>query len=99
MKEVSYIFDNSNYLEFSDKPNYNKYVELFCDYITKETKNHPNNVYFDWDYKLIKLLEKNGGIKNCIEREQEIKDLFEVYPDFFVENYLQKYLNSIQNAK
>ena len=55
MKEVSDIFDNSNDLGFSDKPNYNRYIDLFCNYITKETKNIPNNVYFDWDYKLIKL--------------------------------------------
>jgi hypothetical protein len=33
------------------------------------------------------LLGKNGGTKNCIEREHEIKVLFEGYPDFFVENY------------
>ena len=45
------------------------------------------------------MLGKNGGTKNCIEREHEIKVLFEGYPDFFVENYLQKYINLIKNAK
>ena len=99
LEEVSNIFDNSKDLEFSDKPNYNGYIDLFSDYITKETKKDPNNVYFDWDYKLIKLLEENGGIKKCIKHNQEIKDLFEGYPYFFVENYLHKYLNSMQNIK
>ena len=61
MKEVLEIFNDANNLDFSDKPNYKKYIKLLCDYIMNEKKICFNDVCFDWEDKIVKIIKKIEG--------------------------------------
>lgn len=99
MKEVLEIFNDANNLDFSDKPNYVKYTKLLCDYVMNEKKICFNDVCFDWEDKIVKIVQENGGVKNIIQNNNEIKQLFDGYPDFYSEQYLNKILMNIGNFK
>lgn len=99
LKEVLEIFNDANNLKFSDKPNYKKYIKLLCNYIENKKKLSINDVCFDWENKIVKIIQENGGIKNSIKNSNEIKQLFNGYPDFYTEQYLHKILINRGNFK
>lgn len=47
----------------------------------------------------MKIVKKNGGVKNIIKNNDDIKELFNGYPDIFLEHFLEKYVKDIENSK
>ena len=72
-------------------PKYNEYIDLLENYIKNETNLDDFN--FDWDIKMIGLIKKNMDIKKIMD-DIEITQLFNGYPKFFIQNYIEKYLNN-----
>ena len=54
-----------------------------------KTGKNEKDIMFDWDNQIIRLIKSNNGIENLIK----IVDLFEGYPDFFIKNFLKKYID------
>lgn len=58
-----------------------------------------NDICFDWKNKIVKKIQENGWVKNSIKNNNEIKELFNGYPDFYTEQYLHKILINSSNFK
>lgn len=95
IKEISIILNKVNKLKITDLPNYSNYIKILKDYIKKETMTNMDDILFDWDLKIIKLIQENSGIENLIKNDKEIAILFEGYPKIFYKIYLKKYLKYI----
>ena len=90
-KEILFIFNDANCLNFCEIPNYDNYIYLMENYIKINTGKSKNDTLFDWDTKIIQLIKSFGGIDNLIKNSEEILELFQGYPDFFLKNILEKY--------
>lgn len=92
-KEILFIFNDANSLEFAETPRYTNYMELLKNAIKAKTGKDPDDIKFDWDNNLSKIIQKNNGIENLIKEDEKIMDLFEGYPEIVVNLFLKKYLN------
>jgi hypothetical protein len=90
-KEILFIFNDANCLNFCEAPNYNNYIYLLENYLKVKTGKTSDNILFDWDEKLINFIESSGGVKNAIKDKKEIRNLFEGYPNFYINEILEKY--------
>ena len=65
-------------------------MENYLRNIEGKTKN---DILFDWERKIVAIIKPFEGIENLIKHNEEILDLFEGYPNFFIKNFLEKYIN------
>ena len=91
LKEILFIYNDVNCLNFCESPNYINYIYLLENYIKAKTGKASDNILFDWDEKIINLIKSYGGIENTLKYDKEIKSLFEGYPDFYLNEILEKY--------
>lgn len=90
MKEVLFIFENVNNLGFCDIPNYNQYIKILDGYIMEKTKKHFNDIPFDWEEKMTEIRKKNNNKSYLKKNNKEIYELFDGYPEFYWNYYLNK---------
>lgn len=90
LNEVLLIFDNVNNLNFCEEPNYNEYIKILDQYIVKKTKKHFYEIPFDWDGKISEIKKNVYNNLNIEKNNKEINGLFEGYPLFFMNYYLNK---------
>lgn len=90
MKEVLFIFENVNNLGFCDIPNYNQYIKILDGYIMGKTKKHFNDIPFDWEEKMTEIRKKNDNKSYLKKNNKEIYELFDGYPEFYWNYYLNK---------
>lgn len=90
MEEVLLIFEEVNNLDFYDTPNYDQYIKIFDEYIIKKTKKHFYDIPFDWDEKMAEIKKKNDDKSNSEKNNKEIYELFDGYPEFYWNYYLNK---------
>lgn len=94
LKELLFIFNDANSLEFSECPNYDNYIYLMNNYLKNNERKTEKDILFDWERKIIQMIKPFEGIKNLIKQcNEEILDLFEGYPNFFIQKFLEKYIN------
>lgn len=92
-KELLFIFNDANCLNFDEAPNYDNYIYLMENFIKINTGKSKDDILFDWDKKIIQLIKSFGGIDNLIKNSEEILELFKGYPNFFLKNILEKYMD------
>ena len=90
-KEILFIYDDANCLKFFEIPNYDHYIYLLENFISIKTGKSQNDILFDWDAKIKHLIKEYDGAENLLMCDKDIAKLFAGYPDFFVQNYLEKY--------
>lgn len=90
-KEIQFIFDGANCLQFDESPKYENYIYLLENYIKIQTGKIQDDILFDWDKKLVELVQNDNGAKNYLQDNEMIGKLFEGYPDFYVDNFIQTY--------
>lgn len=90
LKELLYIFNDARKLKFKEKPHYKKYIKILKGYIANQIKINQKYAFYDWENKLLYLSGKFDSAKE-FAKNGEIKNLFDGYPAFYVENILQKY--------
>ena len=96
-KEIFFIYEAVGALKFNEVPNYDNYIYLlenYINYIKINTGKTECEIAFDWEEKIIEEVKKFGGVQNYIKYDKEISELFKGYPNFFVENLLEKYSNA-----
>ena len=94
IKEIPIILNNVNKLNNIDLPNYNNYIKILKESIENRTTKNLDDILFDWEIKIIKLIKENNNIENLI-KNKEIALLFEGYPEIYYKIYLKKYLKYI----
>lgn len=93
IKELVTIYNEVTNLGFYEKPNYNKYVDLLNNKLIKNKKKNKENFIFDWETKLLKIINSGDDIETIIKNNSHIRNLFKGYPEEIITNYLNKYLN------
>ena len=84
-------------MKFNGAPNYDNYIYLLENYIKNKTGKSEDESLFDWEKKIIEQVKYYGGVEAYIKNDKEISNLFKGYPDFFIENFLEKYANEKYN--
>ena len=97
IKELVILYNEVINLGFYEKPNYNKYVDLLNSKLIRNKKKNKENFIFDWEKKLLKIINSGGDIKTIIKNNSLIRNLFDGYPEEIITNYLNKYLNKNKN--
>ena len=92
LEELIYIFNDANELVFKEKPKYNDYIKKLNERINNEIEFNQKFSYYDWENKLSAISKNFDNLKDFTENN-EIVSLFDGYPKFFVEYFLQKYFN------
>ena len=95
IKEIAIILNKVNKLKNIDLPNYNAYIKILKESIQNKTRKKLDDILFDWEIKIIKLIKENNSIENLIKNNKEIAILFEGYPEIYYKIYLKKYLKYI----
>ena len=57
----------------------------------------PDVLLFDWEKKIIERIKYFGGAELYLKNDKEIYGLFKGYPDFFTENFLERYTDEKYN--
>ena len=83
IKEILTIFKMVNKLKITDFPNHDIYIKILKDYIENKTTTNLDDILFDWDNKIIRLIKENKGIENLIKNDKEIAMLFDGYHEIF----------------
>ena len=96
-KEISFIYDAVNCLKFNELPNYDNYIYLLENYIKNKTGKSEDELLFDWEKKIIERIKYFGGAELYLKNDKEILGLFKGYPDFFTENFLERYTDEKYN--
>lgn len=91
-KEIFFIYNDVKNLKFNETPNYDSYIYLLENYIKINTGKLESEITYDWENKIIKQIKYYGGVENYIKGDEKISELFDGYPDFFVKNFLEKYI-------
>ena len=91
VKEISFIYDSVNCLKFNAVPNYDNYIYLLENCIKNKTGKSEDELLFDWEKKIIEEIKSFGGVDAYLKNDKEISGLFKGYPDFFTENFLERY--------
>ena len=92
-KELLFIYNDANSLNFSECPNYDNYIYLMENYLKIKLGKSAKDIPFDWDEKITKLIKPFKRVKNLIEHNEEISKLFKGYPNFFADTILENYFN------
>ena len=92
-KELLFIYNDVNSLNFSEPPNYENYIYLMENYLKINSGKSQKDILFDWEEKFIKLIKPFEGVENLIEHNSEVSKLFKGYPSFLVKIILENYIN------
>ena len=63
-------------------------LEIF---IKNKTGKSEDELLFDREQNIIEQIKYFGGVEAYIKNDKEISNLFKGYPDFFIENFLERY--------
>ena len=66
-------------------------------YIKNKTRKSEDELLFDWEKKIIERIKYFGGAELYLKNDKEISGLFKGYPDFFTENFLERYTDEKYN--
>ena len=78
-------------MKFNAVPNYDNYIYLLENFIKNKTGKSEDELLFDWEQKIIEEIKSFGGVEAYLKNDKEILGLFKGYPDFFTENFLERY--------
>lgn len=92
-EEINEIFTDINSLDFKQRPNYEKYINLLKKKVYKDKLDNGKQKYFIWDDKLFTKFQDLKNKKLKIEEDKEIKILFSGFPNQYIIDFLNNYYN------